>query len=132
MYSLVSSVLRYCKVRFGSADAVKGAHQSPQPQPEELKGFTLTVLLLVFFRKRLGVNWGHTLQAGLPYVLVQRTLDRLTWRRLTKRSTHTAVEIRTGGYRKGEVLCAALMELRQLEEPNGLPFSGEDLTVHRN
>ncbi|MFB6248453.1 MAG: hypothetical protein ABEL97_07780 [Salinibacter sp.] len=74
-------------------------------------------MLFAFFRKRLRLDEGPAPHSRGARLLVRRTLARLARRRVAEAPAGAEAASNGSRPRKEEVLRAALMELRRLEEP---------------
>lgn len=92
----------------------------------------LAAVLLDFFRKRLRVDSAYAPQPGLASLLVRRTFGRIANRRVAERPSRDEEEASVSRLQKAEVLHAALMELRQLEEPVDFSPDMANLRARRN
>lgn len=89
-------------------------------------------MLLDFFRKRLRVDSAYAPQPGLASLLVRRTFGRIANRRVAERQSPDEGEVSSPRLQKAEVLHAALMELRQLEDLDDFSPDKGRLRAHRN
>ncbi|MFB6279265.1 MAG: hypothetical protein ABEK75_07140 [Salinibacter sp.] len=106
---------------FGRGNSESTSDDAPpdrrSTQPERKADDELAPMLLAFFRKRLRSDRTPVPHSHQAPLLVRRTLARLARRRAVEASAEAAAPSGRSRPRKEEVLRAALMELRRLEEP---------------